>query len=192
MPSAQPMTDHDQIRQWAEERGARPACVKGTGGRADVGMIRLDFPGFSGEESLQEISWDEWFKQFDENNLALIVQQQGRGKNNFNKLVSRSSSRGSGAGRSGARNGNRRSRPASGGGGGRRGSTKRTQGQGGRKRAAGARKSSGGRKTSGRSAGQGGTGRGAGSRGSTTARGGRGASTRRSSGGRGRSAAKKR
>src|SRR5947209_4029419 len=58
--SAQPITDHEEIRQWAEERGARPACVKGTGRKGDIGMIRLDFPGFSGEDSLQEISWDEW------------------------------------------------------------------------------------------------------------------------------------
>jgi hypothetical protein len=37
-------------------------------------MIRLDFPGYGGEESLEEISWDEWFDKFDERNLALLVQ----------------------------------------------------------------------------------------------------------------------
>ena len=40
--------DHDEIRRWAEERNAKPACVKGTGGGSDIGMIRLDFPGYSG------------------------------------------------------------------------------------------------------------------------------------------------
>jgi len=91
MASAQAVTDHDQIRDWAEARGARPSCVKGTGGKTDPGMIRLDFAGYSGEESLQEISWDEWFQQFDENNLALLIQEETRGgqKSNFNKLVSR-------------------------------------------------------------------------------------------------------
>jgi ferritin-like metal-binding protein YciE len=84
--SAAPMTDHEEIRRWAEQRGASPACVRGTGGRADTGMIRLDFPGYSGQESLQPISWDDWFEKFDEKNLALLV----RG-DNFNKLVSRSS-----------------------------------------------------------------------------------------------------
>ena len=87
MASAQPLTDHEQIRQWAEARGGRPACVKGTGGKGknDVGMIRLDFPGFSGAKSLQDISWDEWFQRFDDSNLALIVQDT----NSFhtNKLV---------------------------------------------------------------------------------------------------------
>ena len=90
--SAQPLVDHEQIRQWAEERGAQPACVRGTGRKkGEIGMIRLDFPGFSGEKSLQSISWDEWFEQFDANNLALVVQEQtSRGqKSNFNKLVSR-------------------------------------------------------------------------------------------------------
>ncbi len=63
-------TDHEEIRQWAEERGARPACVRGTGGGDDSGMIRLDFPGYSGADSLEEISWDDWFRSFDENGLA--------------------------------------------------------------------------------------------------------------------------
>jgi hypothetical protein len=91
MAAAQPETDHQRIREWAEERGARPACVKGTGGKKDTGMIRLDFPGYSGGDSLQEITWDEWFKAFDENNLALLMQDETADgtQSNFNKLVSR-------------------------------------------------------------------------------------------------------
>ena len=60
-------------------------------------MIRIDFPGFSGEDSLQEITWDEWFQQFDENNLALVYQEQTSGgeQSNFNKLVSRDSAKAS-------------------------------------------------------------------------------------------------
>jgi hypothetical protein len=92
--SGRELTDHDEIQAWAEERDAVPSCVKKTGGRSDVGMIRLNFPGYSGEESLQEISWDDWFEKFDENNLALIVQDKtARGqKSNFNKLVKREAS----------------------------------------------------------------------------------------------------
>jgi hypothetical protein len=91
MASAEPITDHRRIREWADERGAKPACVKGTGGKGDTGMIRLDFPGYSGEESLQPISWEEWFKAFDENKLALLVQEETASgqTSNFNKLVSR-------------------------------------------------------------------------------------------------------
>jgi len=89
--AAHALIGHEEIRQWAEERGATPVCVRRTGGRGDVGMIRLDFPGYGGEESLQEISWDEWFDKFDERNLALMVQETtARGQlSNFNKLVSR-------------------------------------------------------------------------------------------------------
>jgi len=91
MSSAHPLTDHDEIRRWAEERDAKPSCVKGTGGKGDVGMIRLDFPGYSGEQSLREISWDEWFEKFDEGDLALLVQDETASgeKSNFNKLVKR-------------------------------------------------------------------------------------------------------
>jgi hypothetical protein len=91
MASAEPITDHARIRQWAETRGAKPSCVRGTGGKADPGMIRLDFPGYSGGDSLQEISWDEWFKAFDANNLALLVQEKTADGtiSNFNQLVSR-------------------------------------------------------------------------------------------------------
>lgn len=54
-------------------------------------MIRLDFPGYSGAESLQPISWEEWFQKFDGNNLALLYEEtmaSGQ-KSNFNKIVSR-------------------------------------------------------------------------------------------------------
>jgi len=88
---AHPITDHDEIRQWAEDRGAKPTCVRGTGKKGDIGMIRLDFPGYSGADSLEEIEWDEWFEKFDENGLALLVQEQTASgeQSNFNKLVSR-------------------------------------------------------------------------------------------------------
>lgn len=90
---SQTTTDRDEIIAWAEARGARPACVKGTGGKKDVGMIRLDFPGFSGEGKLEEISWDEWFDKFEESKLALVYQETTADgeKSNFNKLVSRES-----------------------------------------------------------------------------------------------------
>jgi hypothetical protein len=88
--------DHEEIQQWAEERGASPACVRGTGGGEDVGMIRLDFPGYSGEQSLEHIEWDDWFQKFDESGLALLVQEKTAAgqKSNFNKLVSRETAAG--------------------------------------------------------------------------------------------------
>lgn len=91
MSSAKPITDHAQIKRWAEERGGKPAHVIGTGGDEDVGMIRIDFPGYSGAGKLEEIAWDDWFLKFDERELALIVQEETASgeTSNFNKLVSR-------------------------------------------------------------------------------------------------------
>jgi len=91
--SAEPTTDHDVIRRWVEERGGWPACVRGTGDdHGDVGMIRIDFPGFSGEDSLEAINWDAWFQQFEENNLAFLYRELRHSDgqlDRFNKLVSR-------------------------------------------------------------------------------------------------------
>jgi len=86
-------TDHEEIRRWAEARKATPACVRGTGGKKDVGLLRLDFPGYSGADSLEHIGWDEFFEKFDENNLALVYQEKtASGEvSNFNKIVSRES-----------------------------------------------------------------------------------------------------
>ena len=77
MPSAtsQVTTDHDEIRRWAEQRGGRPAHVKRTGNPDDPGILRIDFPGYSGEDSLEGISWDEWFDKFDKHGLALLYQE---------------------------------------------------------------------------------------------------------------------
>lgn len=95
MATSETVTDHERIRQWAESREARPACVPGTGGETDVGMIRLDFPGYSGGDSLEEISWEEWFEAFDARRLALVIQDRTADgqRSNFNTFVSRDADR---------------------------------------------------------------------------------------------------
>jgi len=77
--------DHEVIRQWAEERGARPAIVKGTN------MIRLDLSGFTPDDTLETIAWERWFPLFDQSNLALVHQETvgAAPKSNYNKLVGR-------------------------------------------------------------------------------------------------------
>jgi hypothetical protein len=84
-------TDHEAIRRWAEQRGARPARVKDTGGKDDPGVLRLDFG--DPDPSLEEISWDEFFEKFEENELALLLQDktESGGESRFNKLVDRKS-----------------------------------------------------------------------------------------------------
>jgi hypothetical protein len=88
---SQTTTDHDYIRRWTEERGGHPAAVRGTGGDEDVGIVRIDFPGYSGEGKLEAISWDEFFDKFEESQLALVCQEKtADGQlSRFNKLIRR-------------------------------------------------------------------------------------------------------
>jgi hypothetical protein len=98
--SSKTITDHDEIQRWTEQRGGKPACVRGTGGKHDVGMLRLEFPdrAQSNDEGLRPISWEDWFAAFDANGLALIVQDEtAQGKpSRFNKLVAREAENASG------------------------------------------------------------------------------------------------
>jgi hypothetical protein len=68
-------TNHDVIRQWAEARDAKPATVPGTEHGDHLGVLRFDFPGYGGDD-LKEVSWDEWFKTFDERKLNFIYQDE--------------------------------------------------------------------------------------------------------------------
>ncbi len=78
-------TNRAEIRRWVESKGGCPAHVKGTGRGKDPGVLRVDFPGYSGVETLERLSWDDWFKAFDKNGLAFIYQPSTR----FSKLVAR-------------------------------------------------------------------------------------------------------
>ena len=85
-------SDHDEIRKWAEERGGKPAHVATTGNGADIGIVRLEFPGAaaSHDANLAEISWEQFFEKFDQDKLALVYQEETAAgeKSNFNKIVS--------------------------------------------------------------------------------------------------------
>lgn len=85
-------TDHETIRKWAEARGGKPVTVKGTEQGDEAGVLRIDFPGYSGGDRFESISWDEFFKKFDEKGLAMLYQDEtAAGKESrFFKLVSRS------------------------------------------------------------------------------------------------------
>jgi hypothetical protein len=75
--------NHDVIMKWAEERGAVPATVGGTEHGDRLGVLRFDFEG-GDSERLEEVSWDEWFKTFDERNLVMIFQENLKNGNQSN------------------------------------------------------------------------------------------------------------
>jgi ferritin-like metal-binding protein YciE len=104
------LSEPEEIRQWAEERGAKPACVRGTGKKGDLGVLRLDFPGYTGADKLEAISWDDFFEKFEERKLQLLVQDKTADgqKSNFNKLVSAATAAAGGGGGSKRRSAARR------------------------------------------------------------------------------------
>ncbi len=67
--------NHDVIKKWAEERGGVPSTVPGTEHGDRKGVLRFNFPGYGGD-NLEEISWDEWFRPFDERNLVFLFQER--------------------------------------------------------------------------------------------------------------------
>ena len=62
------------IRAWAEERGGRPATAPGTEHDGRPGVLRITFAQ-EGNSRLEEISWDEWFRPFEERQLVFIYQE---------------------------------------------------------------------------------------------------------------------
>ena len=90
MSTSDTTTDHDTIRSWAEERGGRPATVKGTeSGGDDAGILRIDFQ--DPDDRLEEISWEEWFEKFEAEKLAFLYQDEKKSgeTSTFFKLVKR-------------------------------------------------------------------------------------------------------
>jgi hypothetical protein len=80
-------TDHEVIRQWAKARKAVPATIAGSEHDGHLGVLRFDFPGYSGDR-LTPVEWEEWLATFDKRRLNFIYQQrQSNGKrSNFFRL----------------------------------------------------------------------------------------------------------
>jgi hypothetical protein len=84
---SQVTTDHHTIRKWAEKKHGKPAAVKRTHQGGDAGVIRIMFPDRpqSEHDNHVEISWDEFFRKFEKNRLALLYEEDSL----FNKIVGR-------------------------------------------------------------------------------------------------------
>ena len=89
MSEAKRTTNHETIQNWAEARGGRAAVAEGTSaGGTGAGVLRIDFQN---DDSLRDISWEDFFKTFDEQNLAFLYQEETDDgeESRFCKLVSR-------------------------------------------------------------------------------------------------------
>ncbi|MER8965922.1 hypothetical protein NKI25_09370 [Mesorhizobium sp. M0808] len=95
------LTDYDAIRSWAAARAGFPAIVDVSPEAGTQPMLRLVF----GQHAYQDqdeaerpvnaggyelVEWNEWFKLFDERQLALVVakDQPGR-REGFHEFVRR-------------------------------------------------------------------------------------------------------
>lgn len=84
---AETTTNHDEIRRWAERHKGVPAAVETTHHNKDVGIIRIMFPKapHTEHDALVEISWEEFFAEFEQKKLALLFEPDSM----FSKLISR-------------------------------------------------------------------------------------------------------
>jgi len=72
--------DHDEIKGWAARHKAEPATGEATSsGPATVSVndggagIRFNFPGAA---RFRPISWEEWFQNFDANELTFVYEEE--------------------------------------------------------------------------------------------------------------------
>ena len=94
MSEAKRTTDRETIRKWVEDRGGRPTRVKGTGRDGSLGILRIDYPGYTGEDTLDELTWDEFFAAFEKNDLEFLYEDAEDSR--FSKFVSGSDKEGKG------------------------------------------------------------------------------------------------
>jgi hypothetical protein len=93
------LTDHEQIRSWAAARMGAPAIVDISPSSGVQPMLRLVFDQIAYQDQdrperpqnaggMELVEWDEWLTLFDENELALVVNEDRPGiRENFYELV---------------------------------------------------------------------------------------------------------
>lgn len=87
MSEAKKTTNRKEIEKWAEQHGGVPFVIKGTenDGKGE-GVLRIHFPQKSKDnENFEEVSWDEFFREFEDKKLAILLSPGS----NFSKLVKR-------------------------------------------------------------------------------------------------------
>ena len=93
MTTAQTTIDHDEIREWIEEREGRPSVVADTADddddESEGAILRVDFG--DKDDGLEEVDWDEFFEIFEDSELAFLFQEETKsGKvSRFHKFVAR-------------------------------------------------------------------------------------------------------
>lgn len=87
MSTAKTTKNHEEIRKWVEMRGGHPAVVAATANDDAGDLLRIDYddPGANDGDRLHRISWNEFFKILDRNDLAFLHNPAVDGR--FSKIV---------------------------------------------------------------------------------------------------------
>lgn len=91
MSTSNQTNDHQTIKKWAEERNGVPARVIGAEVSGDEGILKIHFPKSSKNDDLQEISWEDFFNDFEKEKLDFLYQDKKANGDlsTFYKLVTR-------------------------------------------------------------------------------------------------------
>lgn len=96
------LTEHEAVREWAAARAGFPAIVDVSPESGTQPMLRIAFGQHAYADNDQAdrpvnaggyelVEWDEWFKLFDELELALVVEAEQAGRREqYHQLVHRS------------------------------------------------------------------------------------------------------
>lgn len=101
MAETRTLTDHDEIRDWVAARAGAPALQESDPTVHNASVLRLVFgqqpyldtdvperPKTTG--GLELIDWDDWFRLFDERELALVVATEVPGRRDqFHEIIRR-------------------------------------------------------------------------------------------------------
>lgn len=102
MASTRTLTDREEIRDWAAARMGSPAISEASpsvGGDDPILSLVFDQASYQDQDRADAaialggreiVEWDEWFKIFNEKELALVVREEEPGrKDSFHEIVAR-------------------------------------------------------------------------------------------------------
>ena len=84
---AHALTDHETIRRWAEARGMEP-CQLDPETPGSAVSLRLQ-PSEALRPPALAVSWHEWFRVFDRDDLVLLIEAASRQPSAIHRIVPR-------------------------------------------------------------------------------------------------------